>query len=86
MNYEWNETKRARNKALHGLDFADVGTLEWYADLTYDQVRDGELRHLSYVPLREDLYAVVWTQRGEAIRIISFRKANNRERRTYEEA
>ena len=86
MDYEWDETKRTRNKALHGLDFTDVANLEWNAHLTYDQLRGGELRHLSYIPLRDELYAVVWTQRGENVRIISFRKANNRERRIYEEA
>ena len=86
MDYEWNKAKRERNKALHGLDFADVASLEWGADLTFNQVRGGELRHLSYIPLQDDLYAVVWTKRDESMRIISFRKANNRERRLYEEA
>ena len=42
------------------------------------------IRALGYIEAR--LYALVYTIRGDALRVISLRRANRREVRTYEEA
>lgn len=83
-DFEWDEVKRNSNVEKHGLDFQIAQYLEWDLALTVDQLRGSELRHLSYVPLNGRLHAIVWTERNMRIRIISLRKANNREIRAYE--
>ena len=83
-SYEWDEIKRQANFANHGVNFRDVVHLIWDQALTIDQVHQTELRHLSYAPIDDRLYAIVWTQREAAIRVISFRKANAREVAKYE--
>ena len=86
FTYEWNEAKKAKNLALHGVDFASIERFDWDLALTIDQQHDGEIRHLSYGPVNGRLHALVWTQRGQNIRLISFRKANMREIANYEKA
>lgn len=44
------------------------------------------MREIGYAVIDDRLYCVVFTQRGEAFRVISLRKANNREIDRYEEA
>ena len=46
----------------------------------------GELREIGYAVIESRLYCVVFTQRGDIFRVISLRKANNREIDRYEEA
>lgn len=82
--YEWNEAKRQSNLEKHGVDFADVCLLEWAAALSFNQIVNGETRTLAYAPINSRLFAVVFTMRGNKIRVISFRKANDREMDRYE--
>lgn len=48
--------------------------------------RDGETRWASFGLIENRLHHVVWTERGDRIRIISRRKANSGEVRKYVEA
>lgn len=61
--------------------FSDAEALDWSAALTVEDLRGchGELRFISILPLSGRLHVCVWTQRGEARRIISLRKANTKE-------
>jgi uncharacterized DUF497 family protein len=85
--FEWDETKRLRNKARRGLDFSD-------ADLVFDgrplitapSYRNDEERFVSTAEIDGKLYTVVWTWRGENQRIISYRRASNAEERAYRKA
>lgn len=88
MRYEWDEAKRVSNLARHRVDFIEVEGFEWNAALIEPDVRRdyGEPRLLAYGPIGERLYALVFTQRAGAIRVISLRKANSREWRRYEQA
>ncbi len=86
ITYEWDEAKRRSNVATHQLDFDEVNSFEWDRALTFEQQHAGEARYLSYAPIADRLYALVWTWRGTNIRIISFRKANSREVTRYENA
>ncbi len=74
------------NLAKHGVDFADVDLLEWRSATFIDQTVGNEKRTLSYVPISNRVFAVVFTMRGNVTRIISFRKANQREVRRYVES
>ncbi|MCZ8148449.1 MAG: BrnT family toxin [Roseomonas sp.] len=84
MEIEWDERKRLANIAKHGLDFED-------ADLVFEQPHlvgearavGDETRHCAIGYVGEGLVAVIYTMRGEAIRIISMRKARDNERRRF---
>ncbi len=85
MEFAWDEAKRAANLAKHGLDFADVAALDWAGaryklDLRADH---GEDRVQAFVLWNARLHQVTFTQRGSAIRILSFRRASRKERRHY---
>ena len=87
MGFEWDPFKAEANLEKHGVDFADAAiALEDDMALTIaDPASDDEER---FVSLCSDpfgtLLAVVYTWRGERIRIISARKATGRERQRYE--
>lgn len=87
MRYEWDEKKRQSNLEKHGEDFADVVRLDWSrAHIEPDTRHDyGEARYAAFVP-RDDgrLMCLVFSPRGDAMRLISYRKANNRERKNHE--
>jgi hypothetical protein len=88
VELEWDERKAAANLRKHGVDFADAAlVLEDDLALTVrDPVGRGEGR---WVTLGQDphqrLLVVVYTWRGQRIRLISARKATSAERRRYEE-
>ena len=85
MPYEWDEEKRAETLREREVDFASIDCFDWDTALTRRSDRGGEIRWSSYGMIGDELFHAVWTQRGEATRIISLRKANNRERRNYGE-
>src|SRR5882724_1717278 len=85
MEFEWDQAKRAANLAKHGLDFVEVARFDWeaaiiIADLRFDY---GEDRFQAFALLDGFLHQVTFTRRGHAIRIVSFRHANRKERRLY---
>ena len=84
--YEWDEAKRAANIAKHGLDFSEIERFDWAEAVLVRDVRRpyGETRMIAYGPIMGRLHAVTFTRRGEAYRIISLRKANNREQATFD--
>ena len=84
-SFEWDETKRRRNLAKHGVDFRravqifEGGVLE-----IVDDRRDyGESRIRCLGEIGGRVYSVVYTWRGVNRRIISAWKANVREQRAY---
>ena len=84
----WDENKRSKNLAKHGVDFADAIGFEWGAALTAPDARQayGEERFVSIGFVGPRLHVLVWTMRNDEVRFISFRKANKREVRCYVEA
>lgn len=85
--YEWDETKRETNLRKHHLDFADAYMVyEHPGKITIDSPRGSESRHvdLALVELAGRVLALIYTKRGESVRIISFRIASREERRLYE--
>ena len=86
VSYEWDPGKAAINLHKHKIDFADaVPVLEDELAIT---VADDHPEEDRYVTIGLDalgrVLVVVYTNRGENIRIISARKATPRERRQYE--
>jgi len=86
MAYEWDPDKEKANYAKHGVHFADaVGALEDERALSEpdDSTSEPRTRTLGTDFLGR-IVVVVYTQRGEDIRLISARKAKPRQRASYE--
>jgi uncharacterized protein len=86
VTFEWDPAKDAQNVARRGFSFAIVEGIDWETALiTPDTRRDyGEPRFRALAPVDGVLYAMVFTPRGEALRLISVRRASRKERRQYE--
>ncbi len=86
MSFEWDSQKAAAKLRKHGVDFADAATV--FADDLAITVPDEQSQEDRFVTLGVDalgrLLVVVYTWRGENVRIISARRATRRERREYE--
>ncbi|MDQ6958615.1 MAG: BrnT family toxin [Mariprofundaceae bacterium] len=85
MEFEWNEEKCKANRVKHGIDFDVTADFDWSLAWTKEDKRldYGEPRYISIGPIRGRLHIMVWTLRGDVVRIINFRKANRREVRDY---
>jgi len=81
MQIEFDPDKRVKTLAERGLDFAHVAEIFSGAHLTREDTREDyvEQRFQTAGWLGARIVIVVWTPRGEARRIISMRKANERE-------
>jgi uncharacterized DUF497 family protein len=87
MRFEWDQDKSKRNIQERGLDFADAARMFDYPMLIQlDQRTDyGEDRYIGFGLAQERLMVVIYTEREpDIIRIISFRKANKREKTLFE--
>ncbi len=84
----WDDAKRKATLRERGLDFAHMAVFDWSGALTAQDVRRDypEVRYVSIGYMNDTLVVCVWCYRNEALRIISLRKANPRERRRYEQA
>ena len=86
MVYEWDESKRVANLTKHGLDFsdADLVTESKYVRIVNDP-RPGEPRKLAFAYVFEALVVLrlVFVDRDQRCRVISFRPANRNERSAY---
>ena len=82
---EYDSEKRAATIEARGLDMARAGEVFDGATLTVeDDRRDyGESRFITIGFLDGVMVVMVWTPRVRRRRIISMRKANERERRLY---
>jgi uncharacterized protein len=88
VKVEWDDKKRSNALAERGLDFADVAGVDWATAFTVEDARldYAEARFVTMAPINNRLCVFAWCQRGEALRVISLRKANKRERNKYEKA
>jgi uncharacterized DUF497 family protein len=82
----FDPAKRAIALERRGLDFALAGLVFGDRHMTrIDDRRDyGEPRFISIGRLGRNTVVLVWTPRGDARRIISMRKANDREKTFFE--
>jgi len=87
MQYEWDDAKRMANLRKHGYDFADADIVyENPNKLTLPATGRGEyrLQDIALVEVQGKILSLVYVVRGYNIRVISFRKASRKERRTYD--
>jgi len=87
MNVDWDPNKAKANRADYGVSFPDAEVVLYDPNgiTREDESSEGEQR---FVTLGLDALArvlvVVYTYRGDTIRMISARKATRNEVRTYE--
>lgn len=88
MEFEWDEAKEKGNRAKHDIPFAYATRV--FLDKRLCVMEDkrknyGEARFNALGSIERRLYVVAFTMRRGKHRIISARKANSREQRTYDE-
>lgn len=85
MPFEWDAAKQESNLAKHGVDFRRaIEIFDGYVIEEADQRHNyGEERIRCLGAIEGRVYNVVYTWRGANRRIISARKANEREVRNY---
>jgi uncharacterized protein len=85
VKIEFDSAKNKANRAKHGVDVAaavdfDFETATMAVD---DRQHYGEERFVALGLIGRRLHVLVYTMRGEAVRVISLRKANAKEREAY---
>ena len=85
MKIEFDLSKDAANRVKHGVSLAAAAALQWETLLAGRDLRDdyGEMRMIGYFLGGTRLFCVVYVDRGVSRRIISLRKANDREVERY---
>ena len=85
MRIDYDPTKRADTLDERGLDMAHAAKVFEGPHLTFEDDRQdyGEPRRITLGHLDGRMVVIAWTPRGSACRVISMRKANERERKRY---
>ncbi len=87
MTYQWDNDKATANLRKHGIDFADAVSV--FSDDLAITIPDERFDEERFITVGVDAFSrvlvVVYTWRGNEIRLISARKATRRERKQYEE-
>lgn len=86
MEIEFDIDKRAATLRERGLDFVDATRVFAGRSITFeDRRRDyGEPRRVTIGEVGERMVVIAWTLRGKRRRILSIRKANEREQALYD--
>jgi uncharacterized DUF497 family protein len=81
--FEWDEQKAVSNRAKHGVDFDDATDVLYGSPLLYRSDRKNEERWVAVGALEQKIVAVIFTRRGNYLRIVSARQARDSEKRAY---
>jgi len=86
IEIEYNPKKNQQNIKERGISFDTAINFEWDSALVIEDTRKdyGESRYSAIGFIDDRLHVLVFTPRNEAIRVISLRKANNREVKRYD--
>ena len=85
MNYEFDPPKDQSNLGKHGLSLADAEGFEWDTAVVREDTRKpyAEPRFEATGYIGNRLHVMVFCLRTDAVRVISLRKANKREEKSY---
>lgn len=88
MEVSFDSIKNTQNIELRGLSFERAAKFEFATAwiVVDDRKNYGETRYRAIGFLEARLHALVFTETQGGIRVISFRKVNQREERLYEQA
>ena len=85
MRFEWDDVKAASNLEKHGVSFEEAAQIWDDPNLmVLNAKRIGKKRKLAIGRSYSVVFSVIHTERGDAVRIISARRATQKERATYE--
>lgn len=85
MDFEFDPDKSATNLKKHGIDFLEAQVLWEDADRLLVPARtQGEARYMLVGKMGQKHWSAIFTYRGEAVRIISVRRARKEEVDAYE--
>jgi uncharacterized DUF497 family protein len=85
MAFEYDPAKSAANKDKHGIDFEEAQAVWADRGILHIPARsDREERIMAIGRIGAVHWAVIWTWRGDGVRIISARRARKEEVRLYE--
>ena len=84
---EFDPAKNRRNVAKHGMSLNDARQFEWGSAAVWMDLREdyGEERMIALGYIGNRLYYMVYVERRDACRVISLRRANQREVKRYAE-
>ena len=84
MIFEFDENKSKINKEKHGIDFIEAQKLFSKKVKITEAKSIDEQRFLAIEFIKEKCWCMVFTLRGENIRIISVRRCRKKEKEYYE--
>lgn len=85
MRFEWDDVKAASNLEKHGVSFEEAAQIWDDPNLMVLNAKHiGEKRKLAIGRSYSVVFSVIHTERGDTARIISARRATQKERATYE--
>ena len=90
LGFEWDDSKAKSNLAKHGVSFEEAATV--FGDplsLTIPDPAHSQVEKRFVIigqSQQRKLLVVAHTERGDNLRVISARRASQRERKAYEEA
>jgi len=87
VDYEFDWAKSESNFAKHGLWLAEVEAFEWETAIVHEDTRKRyeERRFVATGYVANRLHVMVYCLRSHAVRVISLRRANQREIKRYAE-
>ncbi|MDP1653228.1 MAG: BrnT family toxin [Rhodocyclaceae bacterium] len=85
MKYEFDTAKDESNLDKHGLSLVDAEGFEWETAVVHEDTRKqyAERRFEVKGYIGDRLHVMVCCFRADAVRVISLRKANSREVKSY---
>ena len=82
--FEWDEQKRLWTIKERGLDFIDAAAAFDGRSALHFRAKDGgEERFVTIAVIENKCFTVIWTWRGDARRIVSFRRSQDGEEKKY---
>jgi uncharacterized DUF497 family protein len=85
MNFEWDPKKDRINQKIHGISFSAAKFV--FNDMErwerFDSAHSENENRWQTIGMVDKVLFVVYSEQGEAIRIITARKADENERRVY---
>ncbi len=85
MEFEYDINKSKTNKEKHGISFEEAKAV-WLSDnVVIPAITRGEKRFMIIGSIGQDIYSCVFTLRNKRVRIISCRKARDKEKEFYHE-
>ena len=85
MNYEFGPSKDESNLVKHGVSLAVVVDFEWASAVVREDTRQqyAEPRFQATGYIDDRLHVLVFCMRADTVRVISLRKANQREVKSH---